>query len=107
MLYNEEATSDERRKPSDTNVFGTNMLLAQGVQFIGKSMAAFKAFTSVDELIEFITRYMRLEPGDLIFTGTPSGVELEHKEGEKNYLKPGDRVDVVIEDLGTLTKYMV
>ena len=53
MLYNEEATSDESRKPSDTNVFGTNMLLAQGVKFIGKSMAAFKAFTSVDELIEF------------------------------------------------------
>ncbi len=63
-------------------------------------------FFKVDELIEFITRYMRLEPGDLIFTGTPSGVELEHKEGEKNYLKPGDRVDVVIEGLGTLTNTM-
>ncbi len=59
MLYNEEATSDEDRKPSDTNVFGTNMLLAQGVKFIGKSMAAFKAFASVDELIEFKTN-MRL-----------------------------------------------
>ena len=53
MLYNEEATSDENRKPSDTNVFGTNMLLTQGVKFIGKTMAAFKAFTTIDELIEF------------------------------------------------------
>jgi len=37
---------------------------------------------------------MTLEPGDLIFTGTPSGV------GE---LKNGDKVEVEIEGLGKLT----
>lgn len=59
MLYNEETTSDKNRKPSDTNVFGTNMLLAQGVRFIGKTMAPFHAFTSIDELIDF-KRNMRM-----------------------------------------------
>jgi len=53
MLYNEEATSDEDRIPTQTNRFGTNMLLAQDVRFIGKTMTPFCAFTSVDELIEF------------------------------------------------------
>lgn len=53
MLYNEETTSDKNRNPSDTNIFGTNMLLTQGIKFIGKSMSKFKAFASVDELIEF------------------------------------------------------
>lgn len=53
MLYNEETTSDENRKPTDTNIFGTNMLLAQGVKFIGKTMTAFKAFTNIDEVIAF------------------------------------------------------
>lgn len=59
MLYNEEATSDKDRNPTQTNIFGTNMLLTQDVRFIGKTMTHFKAFTSVDEMIEFKSR-MRL-----------------------------------------------
>jgi 2-keto-4-pentenoate hydratase/2-oxohepta-3-ene-1,7-dioic acid hydratase in catechol pathway len=45
-------------------------------------------------LIAFITSVMTLEPGDLIFTGTPAGV---------GPLKPGDTVDVEIEGLGKLS----
>lgn len=56
MLYNEEATSDENKKPTDTNIFGTNMLLTLGVKFIGKTMRHFKAFESVDEMIQFKSR---------------------------------------------------
>lgn len=59
MLYNEEATSDEDRTPTQTNIFGTNMLLAQVVKFIGKTMTHFAAFTTVDEMIAFKGR-MRL-----------------------------------------------
>jgi hypothetical protein len=52
MLYNEEMTPDAERKPTDTNIFGTGMLLTLGVRFIGKTMnAQFKEFSSVDELI--------------------------------------------------------
>lgn len=53
MLYNEEATSDKDRNPTQTNIFGTNMLLTQDVRFIGKTMTRFTAFTSVDEMIKF------------------------------------------------------
>jgi 2-keto-4-pentenoate hydratase/2-oxohepta-3-ene-1,7-dioic acid hydratase in catechol pathway len=44
-------------------------------------------------LIEFITRHMTLEPGDVISTGTPSGV---------GNLAPGDRVAIEIEGIGVL-----
>lgn len=44
-------------------------------------------------LIEFISRHMTLEPGDVISTGTPSGV---------GNLAPGDRVAVEIEGIGVL-----
>jgi 2-keto-4-pentenoate hydratase/2-oxohepta-3-ene-1,7-dioic acid hydratase in catechol pathway len=49
---------------------------------------------NVGVLVAYISSVMTLEPGDLIFTGTPSGV------GE---LKNGDKVDVEIEGLGSLS----
>lgn len=48
---------------------------------------------NVGTLIAFISSVMTLEPGDLIFTGTPSGV---------GPLRPGDVVEVEIEGLGKL-----
>ena len=48
---------------------------------------------SVPELIEEITQYMTLEPGDIISTGTPAGV---------GPLSDGDHVEVEIEGIGTL-----
>lgn len=48
---------------------------------------------NVSQLIAFISSVMTLEPGDLIFTGTPAGV---------GPLKPGDSVEVEIEGLGKL-----
>ena len=60
------------------------------------------------QLISYASKYIRLEPGDLIFTGTPNGVALEKKdEGDKVWLKPGDTVDVEIEGIGRLTNPMV
>ena len=47
----------------------------------------------VDELISFISNNITLHPGDLIFTGTPSGV---------NQLNSGDYVEAEIEDIGRL-----
>lgn len=49
---------------------------------------------SVPTLVAFISSVMTLEPGDLIFTGTPAGV---------SPLKAGDVVDVEIENLGKLS----
>jgi 2-keto-4-pentenoate hydratase/2-oxohepta-3-ene-1,7-dioic acid hydratase in catechol pathway len=49
---------------------------------------------NVNSLIAFISSVMTLEPGDIIFTGTPAGV---------GPLKAGDIVEAEIEDLGKLT----
>lgn len=48
---------------------------------------------SVGELIQYISRQMTLLPGDIIASGTPSGV---------SQLKPGDVCRIEIEDLGVL-----
>ena len=60
---------------------------------------------SCAQIVSYASKYIRLEPGDLIFTGTPSDVALE--EQEKVWLKPGDLVDVYIEDIGTLTNRLI
>ena len=49
-------------------------------------------------LIRFISRVMTLNPGDVIATGTPAGV---------GSMVPGDRVDVQIEGIGTLSNTVV
>jgi 2-keto-4-pentenoate hydratase/2-oxohepta-3-ene-1,7-dioic acid hydratase in catechol pathway len=50
------------------------------------------------EIFSFVSRIMTLYPGDVILTGTPSGV------GE---LHPGDTVEVIIEGIGTLRNSVV
>lgn len=54
----------------------------------------------VDQLLEFLSKLITLEPGDLIFTGTPPGVGMARKPPV--FLKPGDEVEVAIERLGVL-----
>lgn len=54
----------------------------------------------VDELIAYLSRVFTLEPGDLIFTGTPPGVGMARKPPV--WLKAGDTVEVEIDQLGTL-----
>jgi 2-keto-4-pentenoate hydratase/2-oxohepta-3-ene-1,7-dioic acid hydratase in catechol pathway len=55
----------------------------------------------VPETIAYLSQIMTLEPGDLIFTGTPPGVGMARKPPV--WLKPGDVVEVEIDGLGTLT----
>ena len=57
---------------------------------------------SVAEIISDLSRHFTLLPGDLIFTGTPQGVMHGYPADKKNWLKPGDTVDVIIENIGTL-----
>jgi 2,4-didehydro-3-deoxy-L-rhamnonate hydrolase len=52
----------------------------------------------VPELIEFVTRAITLEPGDVIATGTPAGVGVFRTPPV--FLEPGDRVRCEIERLG-------
>lgn len=53
---------------------------------------------SVREIVSYMSQFMRLQPGDLIATGTPSGVGLGMKPPK--YLKPGDVMELQVERLG-------
>jgi 2-keto-4-pentenoate hydratase/2-oxohepta-3-ene-1,7-dioic acid hydratase in catechol pathway len=54
----------------------------------------------VDETVSYLSRIFTLEPGDLIFTGTPPGVGMARKPPV--WLQPGDIVEVEIDGLGIL-----
>lgn len=53
---------------------------------------------SVRYLVSYLSQAMTLRPGDVIITGTPSGV---------GPVRPGDVVDIMIEGIGTLTNPVV
>jgi len=57
------------------------------------------------QLIEFISASITLEPGDIIATGTPDGVGVFRKP--PLFLKPGDVVEIEIENLGVLRNPVV
>jgi 2-keto-4-pentenoate hydratase/2-oxohepta-3-ene-1,7-dioic acid hydratase in catechol pathway len=51
----------------------------------------------ISKLVSFISSIMTLLPGDIIATGTPSGVDP---------MKPGDTVEVRIQNIGTLKNFV-
>lgn len=59
------------------------------------------------KIISYASKYLKLQPGDLIFTGTPSGVALEQREDKRVWIEPGDKVEVEIESIGVLTNTMI
>ena len=52
-----------------------------------------KMLNSVSRMVSYISRYITLEPGDVIYTGTP---------GKTQPMNPGDVVEVTLEGVGTL-----
>ena len=55
---------------------------------------------SVSDLIAHLSSIVRLEPGDLIFTGTPDGVGMARTPPV--YLRQGDVLETTVEGIGTL-----
>lgn len=55
---------------------------------------------SIEEIISVLSQGMTLEPGDIIATGTPAGVGKGFKP--PRYLKPGDAIEIKVEQIGTL-----
>jgi len=53
----------------------------------------------VAEIVSYMSRFMKLVPGDIIATGTPSGVGMGMKP--QRFLKPGDVMEVTVEGLGS------
>ncbi|MDP2975020.1 MAG: fumarylacetoacetate hydrolase family protein, partial [Anaerolineales bacterium] len=79
----------------DTEFDASDALVTCKVSGQPRQMASTRDMVfNVNTLIAFISSVMTLEPGDLIFTGTPAGV---------GPLKPGDVVEVEIEGLGKLS----
>ena len=54
------------------------------------------------EIIEFVSQYITLQEGDIIFTGTPSGVVLGKNESKYGWLKSVDTISISISGIGTL-----
>lgn len=61
---------------------------------------------SVPYLISYISQFMTLAPGDVIFTGTPEGVIMGHPESQREWLQPGETFTVAIEGLGELVTHI-
>jgi len=59
----------------------------------------------VPTLIASLSAGMTLEPGDILATGTPSGVGFSRKPPE--FLKPGDTVEAIVEGIGALRNPVV
>jgi 2-keto-4-pentenoate hydratase/2-oxohepta-3-ene-1,7-dioic acid hydratase in catechol pathway len=53
---------------------------------------------SIDNIVSYVSRYVTLEPGDVIFTGTP---------GTTQAMKPGDTFEVEIKGVGVLRNTVV
>ena len=88
------ATKDEITNPNDLQI--SFRLNGETMQDSTTSELIFR----IPELIEFLTRSITLEPGDIIATGTPPGVGFARKP--PIFLKNGDICEVEIEGLGIL-----
>ena len=88
-------TTEEIPDPSSLSL--TTRLNGEVMQHATTDMLIF----TIPVLINYISRFTRLEPGDVISTGTPGGVGF--KRDPQIFMKPGDRVEVEISGIGTLT----
>ncbi|MBU2975662.1 fumarylacetoacetate hydrolase family protein [Zobellia sp. B3R18] len=87
------ATADEIKNPNNLDLW----LKLNGETLQDSNTSDF--IFNVQEVVSYISQYMTLLPGDIISTGTPSGVGLGFNPPK--YLKEGDVVELGIEGLGS------
>lgn len=92
-------TSDEVGDPHDLVI--KCLLNGEVMQSSNTQHLIFDCFDQIAEL----TQVMTLEPGDIIFTGTPGGVGIAMKPPQ--FMKVGDKVTIEIEKLGSITNTLV
>jgi len=86
------ATKDEIADPDNLNLW---------LKLNGKTLQNSNTndlIFGISHLVSYISNFMTLLPGDIISTGTPSGVGMGHKPPV--YLKPGDVMELGVEGLG-------
>jgi 2,4-diketo-3-deoxy-L-fuconate hydrolase len=93
-------TADEVREPQNLGMW----LKVNGETKQNGSTATM--IFGVAKLVADVSRYMTLEPGDVITTGTPPGVGMGQKPTPQ-YLKAGDVIELGIDGLGTQTQKVV
>ncbi|MBY8912549.1 fumarylacetoacetate hydrolase family protein [Bacillus sp. YC2] len=91
VIVHKSAVSDPQSLKVETRVNGE----------LRQSGSAGDMIFPIAELIEALSKGMTLEAGDIIATGTPSGVGKGFQPPK--FLKPGDRIDITIEPIGTLS----
>jgi 2-keto-4-pentenoate hydratase/2-oxohepta-3-ene-1,7-dioic acid hydratase in catechol pathway len=92
-------TADELGDPTELEL--TTRLNGQVMQNTTTDLMIF----DIPTLIEYITTFTELRPGDVISTGTPGGVGF--KRNPPVFMKPGDTVEVEITKIGTLVNPLV
>lgn len=70
-----------------------------------QSAAASEMIFGIPEIINYVTRWTLLRPGDIIATGTPGGVGARREP--PLWMKPGDSVEVHVEGIGCLRNRVV
>jgi acylpyruvate hydrolase len=88
------ATKDEIRDPANVRI--QTRLNGQVMQDANTDDLVF----SVVQLVEYYSQFYRLLPGDVITTGSPSGVGFGRDP--KVFMKPGDVVEVEVKEIGIL-----
>jgi 2-keto-4-pentenoate hydratase/2-oxohepta-3-ene-1,7-dioic acid hydratase in catechol pathway len=93
-------TLDEIKDPHDLKI---------SLRLNGKTMQSSSTNQMIfrtPEILAYVSQVFTLEPGDLIFTGTPPGVGIAAKPNPV-WMKPGDVAEVEIEGLGVLRNPVV
>ncbi len=92
-------TADEIADPHDLQL--TTTLNGEVMQSTKTDDLIFK----LPEMISYFSKWYRFRPGDIVTTGSPSGVGFGRDP--KVFMKPGDVVEVEIEGIGTLSNPLV
>ena len=92
-------TRDEVADPQKLSL----QLAVNGVTM--QSSSTSKMVFGVAFIVSYLSRFMTLHPGDIVATGTPSGVGLGRKP--QVFLKGGDRMTLSVEGLGEQSQLVV
>jgi 2-keto-4-pentenoate hydratase/2-oxohepta-3-ene-1,7-dioic acid hydratase in catechol pathway len=87
-ILSADAVADPQALPIELTVNGAVMQAASTAEMV----------FPVAAIVSFLSRFVTLQPGDVIATGTPAGVG----SATGTYLRPGDRVRATIGPIGTL-----
>ena len=88
---------DSLQRPEDLHI--TTLINGEVRQDASTSMMIF----DVPTLVSYLSRFTTLQPGDVIFTGTPDGIGM----ATGRFLADGDLITTTIEGIGTMTNRCV